>query len=135
MRVRKSCVRLDSVITLAPWHVAMGLFLLLGCGGLMLAGCSQDPEAKRVKHFTRGQRYLIPGKPGEAEQEYRAAVRANPTRVEPRLLLIQSLLRRKQWDAGIQVGREALAVNAKSAPVQILPLSLAAGRESEAGTG
>jgi len=70
--------------------------LLIGFGFLALTACSQDPEAKRVKHFARGQQYLSQGKADEAIIEFRNAIQAAPQYVEAHNALGRAY-RQKGW--------------------------------------
>jgi hypothetical protein len=54
------------------------LALLIGFGVLALTACNQDPEARRVEHFARGQQCLSQGKVDEAIIEFRNTIQGAP---------------------------------------------------------
>ena len=60
------------------------------------------------------------GTPRRPRRTIRAAIAADPKSLPSREALMQLLMRRTQWDAAIQAGQEALAVEAKAASIHNL---------------
>ena len=77
-----------------PWSVR--LVALLGCLALVLLGCSQDPEATKQKHFSRGEKYLSQEKVDEAIIEFKNALQADPKFADGHYRLAVSY-ERKGW--------------------------------------
>ena len=60
----------------SSYHIRVAI--LLGCLGIVLLGCSQDPEVKKQKHFSRGQEYLSQWRLEEAIIEFRNVIQIAP---------------------------------------------------------
>ncbi len=73
---------------------------LIYCLGGLLVGCSQDPEATRLKHVTRGEQDLAQGKLNDAILEFRTALQAAPRSAEGHHLLGRAYQQKGwAWDA------------------------------------
>ncbi len=68
-------------------------------------------------HVTKARVLELQGSVEAADAEYRAAIAANPNAAGPRLALLQSLLRRRQWDSALQEAQAAVQMDPKSAPL------------------
>ena len=78
------------------WKRCLRGSTLLGCLALLLVGCSEDPEVKKQRHFSRGEQYLSTQKMDEAIIEFRNAIQAVPTFAEAHNQLGR-VYQRKSW--------------------------------------
>jgi cytochrome c-type biogenesis protein CcmH/NrfG len=78
------------------WKSCVRGAALFGCLALLLLGCSEDPEAKKQRHFSRGEEFLSKQKADEAIIEFRNAIQVAPAFAEGHNQLGRAY-QRKSW--------------------------------------
>src|SRR3984893_18840679 len=79
--------------------------------GVMLGGCSLDPQKGKVKYLESGKRYLKAGKYQEASIQFRNALKLDPRFAEAYYQLAQADLSLKQWNDAVAAPRQTIELD------------------------
>src|ERR1035437_2096030 len=78
------------------------LWTLSVLAGVLLLGCSRDPNVRKQKYFKSGAQYLQAGKYREAAIEFQNAIQLDPRFSEAHYQLAQCYLRQSIWNGAYQ---------------------------------
>src|SRR5204863_7590718 len=111
--------------------LSYGLFLLLAA---LVAGCSRDPNVRKLKFLQQGDVYFEKGKYPEANISYSRALQIDPRFVEAHYKRAQGLLKQKSWAAAFQELSRTVDLQPENWPAQLDlgQLFLAGGKPQEA---
>src|SRR6266446_1536738 len=93
-----------------------GFFLLLA--GLV-AGCSLDPNVRKLKFLRQGDLYFEKGKYAEANISYSRALQIDPRFVEAHYKRAQCLLKQSSWAAAFQELNRTVDLQPENWPAQL----------------
>src|SRR5512141_1586041 len=94
-RVR-ACGRRGATVHRERWKSVLRGLVLLGFLAVVVLGCSEDPEVKKQRHFSRGEEYLSKHNFDEAIIEFRNAIQVAPRFAEAHNRLGRAY-QRKSW--------------------------------------
>jgi len=83
----------------ASFVLSYGLFFLLAA---LLAGCSANPNARKLKYLHQGDLYFEKGKYPEANISYSRALQIDPRFVDAHYKRAQCLIKQSSWAAAFQ---------------------------------
>src|SRR5437016_9816683 len=111
--------------------LSYGLFLLLAA---LVAGCSRDPNVRKLKFLQQGDVYFEKGKYPEANISYSRALQIDPRFVEAHYKRAQALLKQNSWAAAFQELSRTVDLQPQNWPAQLDlgQLLLAGGKPQEA---
>src|SRR6266550_7166978 len=111
--------------------LSYGLFFLLA---VLVAGCSRDPNARKLKYLQQGDLYFEKGKYPEANISYSRALQIDPRFVEAHYKRAQCLLKQSSWAAAFQELSRTVDLQPQNWPAQLDmgQLFLADGKLQEA---
>ena len=111
--------------------LSYGLFLLLAA---LVAGCSRDPNVRKLKFLQQGDVYFKKGKYPEANISYSRALQIDPRFVEAHYKRAQGLLKQNSWAAAFQELSRTVDLQPENWPAQLDlgQLFLADGKPQEA---
>ena len=111
--------------------LSYGLFLLLAA---LVAGCSRDPNVRKLKFLQQGDVYFEKGKYPEANISYSRALQIDPRFVEAHYKRAQCLLKQNSWAAAFQELSRTVDLQPENWPAQLDlgQLLLAGGKPQEA---
>ena len=75
---------------------------LSALAGVLLLGCSRDPNVQKQKYFQSGAQYLQAGKYREAAIEFQNAIQIDPRFAQAHYQLAQCYLRESLWNGAYQ---------------------------------
>jgi tetratricopeptide (TPR) repeat protein len=106
------------------------LFLL----GALAAGCTLDPNARKLKYLQQGDLYFEKGKYPEANISYSRALQIDPRFVEAHYKRAQCLLKQSSWAAAFQELSRTVELQPENWPAELDlgQLLLAGGKPQEA---
>ncbi len=108
-----------------------GFFLLLAA---FVAGCSRDPNVRKLKYLQQGDLYFKKGKYPEANISYSRALQIDPRFVEAHYKRARCLLKQSSWAAAFQELSRTVDLQPENWPAQLDlgQLLLAGGKPQEA---
>src|SRR5882762_11812956 len=111
--------------------LSYGLFFLLA---VLVAGCSRDPNARKLEFLQQGDVYFEKGKYPEANISYSRALQIDPRFVEAHYKRAQGLLKQRSWAAAFQELSRTVDLQPQNWPAQLDlgQLLLAGGKPLEA---
>src|ERR1700686_1729181 len=96
--------------------LSCGLFLLLAA---LLAGCSRDPNVRKLKFLQQGDVYFEKGKYPEANISYSRALQIDPRFVEAHYKRAQCLIKQSSWAAAFQELSRTVELQPENWPAQL----------------
>ena len=75
---------------------------LCALAGVLLLGCTRDPNVQKQKYFQSGAQYLQSGKYREAAIEFQNAIQIDPRFVQAHYQLAQTYLKESLWNSAYQ---------------------------------
>src|SRR6267143_2440969 len=111
--------------------LSYGFFLLLAA---LVAGCSLDPNVRKLKFLQQGDLYFAKGKYPEANISYSRALQIDPRFVDAHYKRAQGLLKQRSWAAAFQELSRTVDLQPQNWPAQLDlgQLLLAGGKPQEA---
>jgi tetratricopeptide (TPR) repeat protein len=110
------------------------LWTVIALAGVLLLGCSRDPNAQKQKYFQTGARYLQAGKYREAAIEFQNAIQIDPRFAQAHYQLGECYLRESLWSNAYQELLRTTDLDPQniSALTDLTKLLLAGGRFQDA---
>src|SRR5258708_34264993 len=96
--------------------LSYGLFLLLAA---LVAGCSRDPNVRKLKFLQQGDLYFAKGKYPEANISYSRALQIDPRFVEAHYKRAQCLIKQSSWAAAFQALSRTVELQPENWPAQL----------------
>ena len=111
-----------------PYYI---FFLLLAA---LVAGCTRDPNVRKLKYLQQGDLYFTKGKYPEANISYSRALQIDPRFVEAHYKRAQCLLKQSSWGAAFQELSRTVDLQPENWPAQLDlgRLLLAGGKPQQA---
>src|SRR5467141_4125185 len=115
----------------ASFVLSYGLFFLLAA---LVAGCSANPNARKLKYLQQGDLYFKKGKYPEANISYSRALQIDPRFVEAHYKRAQGFLKQGSWALAFQELSSTVDLQPENWPAQLDlgQLLLAGGKPQEA---
>lgn len=110
------------------------LCLILFIIAALFSGCTRDPNVRKQKYLQSGQNYLQEGKLGEAEIQFRNALRVDPAYAEAHYQLALLDLTNGRWQRASQELARVIELQPENAAarVEMAKLLIAAGNRVQA---
>jgi tetratricopeptide (TPR) repeat protein len=80
---------------------------------LLLSACARDPQKAKARYLVSGQNYMKKGQYGDADVEFRNALRLDPQFVEAYYQLAQAKLAQSDWNAALVSLERAIALDSE----------------------
>src|SRR6267378_3660993 len=96
--------------------LSYGLFFLLAA---LLAGCSANPNARKLKYLHQGDLYFEKGKYPEANISYSRALQIDPRFVDAHYKRAQCLIKQSSWAAAFQELSRTVELQPENWPAQL----------------
>src|SRR6202171_3038745 len=115
----------------ASFVLSYGLFFLLAA---LVAGCSANPNLRKLKYLQQGDLYFEKGRYPEANISYSRALQIDPRFVEAHYKRAQCLLKQSSWAAAFQELARTVDLQPQNWPAQLDlgQLLLVGGKPQEA---